>query len=336
MASYLVIKLGALGDVVMASAMLTELKMRQSGNTVTWITGKAARPLLEMTGLVDEIITVDEQAILNGCLKKKMSSVISVFFKLLGRRFDVCLVPYRDWRYHLLRLGARCASVRSFRGSRWLIPGRYHAFEYMRLASGQECSAEEEAVIPQISFPQKNHAPQILLAPGCPDPAATDIIRQWPLEHYVHLARRLCEHGYSVGLIGMDTTGRLEGAFSGIQITSYINKTTLEELLRLLDGTRLLVAHDSGPIHLMEMLGGGCVSLFGPTLASEKICPSPRHSALQSSVVLPCMPCYNGKNYAECADSFCMKQIQPEAVFIAVQKHLSGNFSYAKNTGEEA
>ena len=335
MASYLVIKLGALGDVVMASAMLTELKIRQSGNTVTWITGKAARPLLEMTNLVDEIITVDEQAILNGCLKKKMSSVISVFFKLLGRRFDVCLVPYRDWRYHLLRLGARCASVRSFRGSRWLISGRYHAFEYIRLASGRGYSAVGETAIPKVSFPQKIQAPQVLLAPGCPDPAATDIIRQWPLEHYVHLARRLCAHGYSVGLVGMDTTGRLEGTFSDIPVTSYINKTTLKDMLRILDGTRLLVAHDSGPIHLMEMVGGVCVSLFGPTLASEKICPSSRHSVLQSSVVLPCMPCYDGKNYAECADSFCMKQIHPESVFIAVQKHLSGNFSYAKNTSEE-
>ncbi|SCM73503.1 glycosyltransferase family 9 protein [Desulfovibrio sp. 86] len=336
MAAYLIIKLGALGDVVMASAMLTELKIRQSGNTVTWITGKAARPLLEMTNLVDEIITVDEQAILNGCLKKKMSSVISVFFKLLGRRFDVCLVPYRDWRYHLLRLGARCASVRSFRGSRWLIPGRYHVFEYMRLASGRECFAGGEAVIPQVSFPQKVQAPQVLLAPGCPTQAATDILRQWPLEHYVHLARRLCESGYSVGLIGMDATGLLEETFKGIPVTSYINKTKLEGLLCLLASAELLVAHDSGPIHLMKVAGGTCVSLFGPTLASEKIWPSPRHSALQSPVTLPCMPCYDGKNYAACVDRFCMKQIQPEAVFIAVQKHLSGNFSYAKNTREEA
>lgn len=320
MASYLIIKLGALGDVVMASAMLTELKIRQKGNTVTWITGNAARPLLELTNLVDEIITVNEHDVLNGCLQKKISVITSVFFKLLGRKFDVCLVPYRDWRYHLLRLGARCTSIRSFRNSRWLIPGRYHAFEYVRLALGQGCPAEGESAIPHISFPQPIQAPQILLAPGSPATTATDKIRQWPLEHYVRLARILCEHGYSVGLIGMDSTGLLEKAFSGISVTSYINKTQIEELMRLLGGANLLVAHDSGPVHLMKMAGGACVSIFGPTLASEKVCPSTRHITLRSPAALPCLPCYDGRTYAECADSVCMKQVLPETVFSAVQK----------------
>lgn len=320
MASYLVIKLGALGDVVMASTILTELKVKQSGNTVTWVTGKATGRLLELTNLVDEIITIDERAVLSGNLQKKMSIVTSVFFKLLGRKFDVCLVPYRDWRYHLLRLGARCTSVRSFRGSRWLIPGRYHAFEYARLASGGESSSEGEIKIPCLSLSSTTQVPQVLLAPGSPDPAATDKIRQWPLEHYVRLARILYEHGYSVGLIGMDSTGLLEKAFTGIPVTSYINKTQIEELMRLLGGANLLVAHDSGPVHLMKMAGGACVSIFGPTLASEKVCPSTRHITLRSPAVLPCLPCYDGRRYAECADSVCMKQVLPETVLSAVQK----------------
>lgn len=336
MASYLVIKLGALGDVVMASAILAELKIQQSGNTVTWITGKAARPLLERMNLVDEIITVDEHAVLDGSLLKKISVVASVFIKLFGRKFDVCLIPYRDWRYHLLRLGARCTTVRSFRGNRGLIPGRYHAFEYIRLASGRDSSSEDEITIPHVSFSQAIQAPQVLLAPGCPSPTATDKIRQWPLEHYVHLARLLCEHGYSVGLIGMDTTDLLEKAFCGIPVISYINKTTIDELLQLLGGARLLVAHDSGPIHLMKLAGGACVNLFGPTLASEKVKPSPHHIVLQSPVTIPCMPCYDGKTYAACTDNICMKKIQPQAVFLAVQSYFSTSFHKPDEAGKEA
>lgn len=93
MVTYLVIKLGAIGDVAMASTMLTEIRNSGKETSITWVVGKAAAPLLAATGLVDEIILADERAILSGGLWQKILAASSIPRVLSGRKFDVCLVP---------------------------------------------------------------------------------------------------------------------------------------------------------------------------------------------------------------------------------------------------
>lgn len=336
MSFYLIIKLGAIGDVAMASIMAAELRKVKPDARLVWVVGSAARPLLEATGIVEEIITADEDAILHGSLPQKIRAVWSVLRKLGRRKFDLCLIPYRDWRYHILRIGVRCKEVRSFRHGRWLIPGRYHGFEYARLALGNDCDPDALIVLPPVQSAPciTEEMPAILLAPGSPSPLATDRMRQWPLDSYVQLAKMLSESGRTVGIVGIDKTGKLAEAFQGLPVVSFVNRTTLPELLHVLKQAQLLVTHDTGTMHLMGMCGGACVALFGPTLASEKLFPASKNLALQSPVFLPCMPCYDGKDYAECSYRLCMHNITPQQVFQAVCSHVE-KLSHPDNAGEE-
>ena len=319
MKTYLIIKLGALGDVAMATSILSSIKADNPDATVTWVAGSASSALLKLTGLVDEIIVADERVILNGSFLQKVKAVSTIFLKLLGRKFDFCLVPYRDWRYHLLHMGARCKAVLSFRGEHKLIPGRYHGSEYLRLALGNQFSSNSKLALPVPALKNTPQAdvPQILLAPGSPDPHATDWNRQWPLSHYVELAQKLCAEGLSVGIVGIDSTEVVDSFFKEMDVKSYINKTNLTELLQVLSSAKVLVCHDSGVMHLMTMCGGACVSIFGPTLAMEKVFPSPQQIALHSSEAPPCMPCYDGKKYTMCEKRECMRLVTPEQVFNA-------------------
>ena len=337
MNSHLIIKLGAIGDVAMASVIATELRKSTPDAHITWVVGRAAKPLLEATGMVDEIITADEDAILYGSLPKKISAVLSVLGKLRLRKFDVCLIPYRNWRYHLLRAGVRCKEVRTFRHGRWLIPGRYHGFEYARLARGRDLEPDANIPLPKVctTAPAAKGTPAILLAPGSPSPLATDRMRQWPLNYYAELAQMLCEHGYEVGILGVDKTGKLEEAFRNLPVVSYINRTTLPELMQVLGQAKLLVTHDTGTMHLMELCGGACVALFGPTLASEKLFPASRNLALQSPVCLSCMPCYDGVDYAQCSHRRCMHNITPQRVMQAACNYMK-NSSHTDNAGKES
>ena len=334
MTSYLIIKLGAIGDVVMATAIASELRKSTPTARITWVVGNAARPLLEATGIIDEIITADEDAILCGSLSQKISAVWSVVSKLGLRKFDVCLIPYRDWRYHILRAGVRCKEVRTFRHARWLIPGRYHGFEYARLALGKDLAPDAHISLPpaQSAACVAENVPAILLAPGSPSPSATDRMRQWPLDFYVQLAQMLCGQGHAVGIVGIDKTGKLDEAFRHLPVVSFINRTTIPELLQVLGQAQLLVAHDTGTMHLMGMCGGACVAMFGPTLASEKLFPASKNLALQSPVSLPCMPCYDGREYAQCSHHLCMHNITPQRVFQAVCNYMEKS-SHADNAG---
>lgn len=337
MSFYLIIKLGAIGDVAMATIMAYELRKAKPDARLVWVVGSAARPLLEATGIVDEIITADEDAILHGSLSQKICAVWSVLRKLGGRKFDLCLIPYRDWRYHILRLGVRCKEVRSFRYGRWLIPGRYHGFEYARLALGKDNDPDSHIALPPVQSTANitEEIPAILLAPGSPSPSATDIMRQWPLDFYVQLAKMLSEMGRTVGIVGIDKTGKLDKAFQNLPVVSFVNRTTLPELLHVLKQAQMLVTHDTGTMHLMGMCGGACVALFGSTLASEKLYPTSKNIALQSPVFLPCMPCYDGKDYKECSHRLCMHNITPQMVFQAVCNHME-KLSHPDNAGKES
>lgn len=337
MTSYLIIKLGAIGDVAMATTIASELRKTAYSTRITWVVGRAAKPILEAIGIIDEIITADEDAILCGNLLQKIRAVWSVARKLGMRKFDVCLIPYRDWRYHILRAGVLCKEVRTFRHARWLIPGRYHAFEYARLALGKDIGPDTQISLPPVqSTPYTAEiTPAILLAPGSPSPSATDRMRQWPLDSYVQLAQMLCDQGHAVGIVGIDRTGKLEEAFRNLPVVSFVNRTTIPELLQTLGQARLLVTHDTGTMHLMEICGGACVAMFGPTLASEKLFPASKNIALQSPASLPCMPCYDGRDYAACSHRLCMHNIAPQRVFQVVCNYMEKS-SYADNAGEKS
>lgn len=320
--SWLIIKIGALGDIAMSLAALPVVD-QIPGRRITWVVGKNAATLLELTQKIDEIILVDEKALYGGSIIRALGEVFAVWRRLLGRTYDVCLIPYRDWRYHLLRLGARCKIVRSFRG-RGLIPGRYHGSEYMRLALGEDPPpCKKEVVFPLLNYQGGtiDQAPDILLAPGGGVSGHT-AGRQWPVSHYVAFAHLAHERGFSVGLVGSGQDEDLERYFSDIPVVSYINKTSIKDLLLLLSKCRLLVTHDCGLMHIMVLAQGPMIALFGPTLPSEKVIPSEKIKVLRYPEYLPCRPCYDGKTYSSCKNNVCMNGISPEFVFAESVKLL--------------
>jgi lipopolysaccharide heptosyltransferase I len=58
--------------------------------------------------------------------------------------------------------------------------------------------------------------------------------------------------------------------------------TDLDTLLALLRRASVLVAADTGPLHLAAALGTACVGLFGPTSAQRNGPYGPRHRTLSS------------------------------------------------------
>jgi heptosyltransferase-2 len=75
-------------------------------------------------------------------------------------------------------------------------------------------------------------------------------------------------------------------------------------------------------MHLMRLLDGKMIALFGPTRASEKMLASERRIILESASPLSCQPCYDGKNYVACRENICLSRISPATIF----KMLQANF----------
>lgn len=105
-------------------------------------------------------------------------------------------------------------------------------------------------------------------------PWTSDSLKQWPIERFVELARRLAsEGGIKVIVIGGRAEAEREGGlFSalGDKIINLAGSTTLSELAALLKGCLFLVSCDSGPVHLACSVGTPVIALFRSDIPGKR------------------------------------------------------------------
>ena len=95
--------------------------------------------------------------------------------------------------------------------------------------------------------------------------------------------------------------------------------TSLEELVALCEGARLIVGGDTGPLHFAAAVGTPIVAIFGPT-SSDRNGPFRREDIVVERR-LACRPCYE-RDRCPLEHWECMKEITVEQVYEACRKRL--------------
>lgn len=325
MTKILIVKIAAIGDVVMALPLLSQIRSTDPMCYITWICGKQVEPLLKATGLVDRILSVDEKRLLKGNIFQKCSQLIQIWIRLAMQVFDLCLIAHPDPRYRFLTTFVRCKEKRSLsrtKGRMNPVPGRYHAAEYLRLLTNVEASP---VVFPKISCSVKpeisglldslKDRPIVVIAPGgAKNILADDALRRWPIESYASLMKELSRFPIYVVVTGSESDLWVVNHFSDIQFINLIGKLELFDLIGVLKSSQLLITHDSGPLHLSKLADCPTIGLFGPTNPYEKTSSQEKIKVLWGGEKLPCRPCYDGKTYAPCMRNDCLINIRPERV----------------------
>lgn len=327
----LIVKIGAIGDVVMALPMLSYFRKTSPSAHITWVAGKVVEPILKSTQKIDRIITVDEHRLFKGSPFNRIAELFQIQGKLAGKCFDLVLIGHIDWRYRLFSLFVRSKDRRSLERvnkRQCPVPGRYHGNEYVRLASNIDGCNLLEADLPQLVLQKSEHLDSkeiaIALAPGgAKNILADDALRRWPIEHYVELAQKFEKKGIQVLLTGASSDAWIVPHFKGLSCKNFVGKLDLLELISLYKNARLVITHDSGPLHLAKLAGCPALGLFGPTNPWEKIGEKDKIKILWGGEGLPCRPCYDGKTYAPCTQNRCLQMIQPEQVFNEALKVLN-------------
>ncbi len=83
-------------------------------------------------------------------------------------------------------------------------------------------------------------------------------------------------------------------------------KTSLKDLVLIIDNAQCVISCDTGPMHLAVALRTNLIALFGPS-------DSGRTGPFRGVVIqkkLECAPC----NQKECEKPICMEQIKPAHV----------------------
>ena len=212
-----------------------------------------------------------------------------------------------------------------------LLPSRHHSDEYARILLGLEDSGRPESARPvrPESLPEDPLGPKmagvrIALVPG----GASNMLRQqtlrrWPAESYAALARAFLERGWEVVLLGGPDDVWVRTHFAGLQLMDRIGELTLPQVISAMDGCDAVVSHDTGPLHLAGLSRAAVVALFGPTDPGSFMPQRPGVAGIWGGEGFACRPCYDGRNFPECADNGCMQQIRVEMVVAQLDRLLA-------------
>lgn len=325
MAKVLIVKFGAIGDVVMALPAVRSLYERGGGNDrIDWVCGSAVAPLLECYPWI-RTIAVDDRAILKGSTTERIRGLVRLWRAIGGMKYDLCATLYCDARYRVVMLPVRAKrKVMLSRTDRtkMLLAGRHHTGEYARILLGLEDGERPIGLapvraerLPMSPLVRTDRRPRVVLAPaGAKNMMRDDALRRWPVESYVALASALLDRGVEVVLAGGPSDVWAIPAFTGLAVTDLIGRLTLPETLSLLNDSDVMVTHDTGPLHLAGVTGVGIVSIFGPTDPRGRLPQRANTVALWGGEGFACRPCYDGRDYAPCLHNGCMRQVSVEMV----------------------
>lgn len=273
------LRLSAIGDVCHALAVLRNLQGRWPGARFTWIVGAVEAELLR--GLEGVELVVFEKG--RGALRRLRRA-------LAGRRFDVLLHMQNSMRGNLASLCVRAPVRVGFdrrltKDFQWVFTNRRAPYrERAHVLEGLMTFAQWAGVerpVPRWDLPVPEEArasvarlvpdrePLLVISP-CANPRLRNW-RNWTPEGYAAVADHARErHGMQVALSGGASAEEREmGAAIAARarpgLLDLIGRTSLKELLALLQRAQLVIAPDSGPAHLAAALGTTVIGLYATT-----------------------------------------------------------------------
>src|SRR5204863_8892062 len=146
-------------------------------------------------------------------------------------------------------------------------------------------------------------------------PGANWPTKRWPIENFAALLEPLRERfGLATVVAGGSDVIPLAAQIPGAM--SLAGKTSLRELTALLERADLVIANDSGPMHIAVALDRPLVALFGPT-NPVRTGPYRREDAVLR-VDIPCSPCYSRR----CSHQSCLRWVEVESVLALAEQQL--------------
>jgi heptosyltransferase I len=163
-------------------------------------------------------------------------------------------------------------------------------------------------------------APRILLLPG-----ARWNNKRWPVENFVALVRRLrAATDLRFAVLGGNEDRALGQAIASDnpgRCLDLTGQTSLWEMIEWLRRSRLIIANDTGPVHVAAALGKPLIALFGPT-APKSTGPYGMLSSALQVTDLPCVPCYKSTCTYQIPLA-CLHGIQVETVYKKALEQLA-------------
>ncbi|HVL65698.1 MAG TPA: lipopolysaccharide heptosyltransferase I [Vicinamibacterales bacterium] len=327
----LVVRLGALGDIIHTLPAVAALRAAYPSARIDWLVEARHREILDLVPAVDRIVVVREAT---------MAAWLEATRQLRGARYDVALdfqglmksavlarasgakrvLGFSIW--HLREKGAR-----PFYSEGVDVRSTHVIHKNLRLL---EALGIER---PAIEFPLlrvDSHARDTLVtqAAGAPialiNPGAAWPNKRWPAQRFGELAAFLREvRGMAPFVLwGPDEEALArEVAAASSGAARIAPPTRLADVVEVCRVAALVVSGDTGPLHIAAAAGAPTVSIFGPTD------PARNGSWVEEDVVISRFEscrCHYDRRCHHAA--WCLDSIGVPEVAAAVQQRLAGQW----------
>ena len=323
----------AVGDLMMLQSLFFYLKQKNPGVIIDVVTTKQTPELITRLPEIRRIIPSSlthkkldfmQRYRLGKALRKEKYTQAIVF----STAVRTALVPWfagiprrtgyhRRWRFTLLndtQLRIRPRLPRMI--SRWLSVCVRANEKIDEEIFWPKISANETALAETLKKFQLTLTPEdkpiLALCPG----AAGGSSKRWPEHYFIQVAQYFLEKNWTIWCLGgpeeRESIARMNAQLSGAMVD--LSHTTLLEALDLLSLATVVVANDSGLMHIAAALGKSVVAIYGS--GTPIYTPPLTHTAKVLFKDLSCQPCYQ----RECplGHTNCLNQIAPQEVIDAV------------------
>jgi lipopolysaccharide heptosyltransferase I len=280
MPRFLIVRLGALGDILHALPVAAALRRARPDAEIDWVVDRRHRALVDMCPLVDEVVAVD------GGRLGGPSGWLATRRHLRAAGYDAALDVQGLLKSAVVARASGAREVVGFatpqlreRAARWF---------YTRQAFAPRAPhvIDRNLTVIEALDLDVDHRREIVLEPPPASPAIAEILREreapfvllnaggnwpnkrWPPERFGALAARVRER---TGLGSLVLWGPGDAPLAGQVVetaggaATLAPGTTLADVMHLARAAAVVVSGDTGPLHLAAAVGAPCVGLYGPT-----------------------------------------------------------------------
>lgn len=347
----LVSQTGFLGDTVLSTPVITNLKRLYPEAKITVLTTPAALEMIAAHPDVDEVIGFDKRGKQSG-----LQGVIELAESLRQRDFDLALSLHKSWRSSAvirlskipLRIGFKEAAG-SFLYTHTVKRSHYTHEVYRNLAILEPLGVNIMKVSSSLSLgipPQfsenardklaslNGHHGVVGLAPG-----SVWATKQWTPSGFAAVGEQMRERGYGVVILGgpgdMDAAKRVESLMAA-PVLNLAGSLSLLQSAAVIKELSLLVCNDSAPLHISSAVGTPVVSAFCATVPEFGFGPWKVPSEVVGVRGLTCRPCgRHGSMDCPTGTHACQLELKPRYVVEAIDRVLAAAARLGARSGNQ-
>jgi len=341
----LLIKLGAVGELVMASPFFDQLRKHFPHSEIVLVVGRTSFAAVEHNPNINRFILADDLDLYRGGLIKRSLEFFQLIFKLHKEEFDLSFVLQRAMPFRLLScLVGVPVRVGFGRGRKDLFLThsvsnhqiQNESESYLDLLRKMDIPAVFAKTFYYLSDEEKDFLGLFLerysiasgeevvaVAPGGGESAKRTMhTKRWLAQSYIELIQRLqSERSCRVILFGGPGDRKITNHI--IQISpDCLDATDLSfgYMASIFRRCNLFIGNDSAPLHIAASMGTPCIGIFGPT-DPHQWAPFGQNSSV---IIKPveCHPCLIDETFPKCSHIRCLTSVTVSDVWQQLEQTL--------------